>query len=87
MLLKHKKMLILSAVLLILIFKLDKVKGCSSSNSDEVTTKAPYATTMTDLDASDGKATTNTTSNNYSTGMYICRKSTSFPNSSENLTY
>ena len=66
---EHKKKLILSAVLLILIFKLDIVKGCSNSNSDEASTKAPYSTAMTDRDATKETATT---------GMYIYRKSSTF---------
>ena len=67
----HKKKLILSTVLLILMFDLDVVKGCSGGDSTDATTKAPY------------KTTTTTTSTNDSTGMYICRKSSSLPKATE----
>ena len=63
----HKKKIILSTILLILMFDLDVVKGCSGGDSTEATTKAPY------------KTTTTTTSTNDSTGMSICRKSSILP--------
>jgi len=46
----HKKKLISSTVLLILMFDLDVVKGCSGGSSDEATTKAPYPTTTMSYD-------------------------------------